>query len=325
MSRRRYGCLGCGCLGAVAGGIGFVGVGVLGVPVGFRAAAALREVESAADVAPGSFVQVDGLAIHHQRWDGGEKGTLVLVPGTSAWAETWVEVAKPLSDAGYDVVALDLPPFGYSERPVGGDYGRPAQAARIAGLIEALELEEVVLVGHSFGGGATVETAMRHPERLSRLILLDVALGLGQEPAAAPPGPVAEVLVAMTMTNPWFTRTGVESMVADPASATEERVDRYRLPLVVEGTTGAVAAWLPELAAPGPSWAAEEERYAQIGLPTTVIWGAEDAATPLEQGEHLVELLPDAELVVLPGVGHLPQIEDPAAVVGAILRGVRER
>lgn len=318
MSRRRNGCLACGCLGVPLAAVGVLVLAVLAVPLGFRGAAALREVDDAHEVAPGTWVDVDGLAVHVQRWDGGDAGTLVLVPGTSAWAETWVEVAEPLSQAGYDVVALDLPPFGYTDRPVDGSYDRPSQAARIHGVIQALDLDDVVLMGHSFGGGATVETAMRYPDRLSHLILLDVALGLGKTPTEAPPGPLAEVIVAMTMSNPWFTRTGVQVMVADPSAVTETRVERYRTPLTVTGTTSAIAGWLPELAAPAPSWAAEEDRYAGIALPTTVIWGAADTATPLAQGEHLVALIPNAELVVLDGVGHLPQIEDPAGVVAAV-------
>lgn len=325
MSRkRRLGLLGCGCLLLLGGCCGLPALVAVGIPAGFRGAAALREVDSAAEVAPGERIDVDGQAIHVQRWNpGGPRGPLVLVPGTSAWADTWVEIAVPLAEAGFDVVALDLPPFGFSERPADGDYTRTAQATRINGLIDALGFEELALMGHSFGGGATVEAAMQRPERIRHLLLLDVALGLGQ-PAAS--GTVllrqpliAEPLVAMTMTNPGFTPTGVSVMVASPDAVTAAQVDRYRRPLTVTGSTSAVAAWLPELLDPTPSRSSDPANYRTLQVHTTLLWGELDTATPLAQAEALHGLLPDSELVVLPGLGHLPQIEGPAAVVQAVL------
>lgn len=286
-----------------------------------RGSAAVRERDAAAEVAPGTFVDADGLRVHVQTWGPDDGPTALLVPGTSAWAETWVEVAEPLAARGVRVVAMDLPPFGYTERPADDRYDREAQAARILGVARTLG-RPLALVGHSFGGGATVQAAMTSPETFDAVVLLSPALALAQPPAAWAPvariGPVAEVGVAATFANPWFLPTGVRAMVADPEVATPIRVDRYAQPLSVAGTTRAIARWLPELGAPAPSRAGDPEAYRTLDLTVRLVWGAEDHVTPVAQGEALAALLPRAELTVLTGVGHLPQIEDPEAVVAAI-------
>jgi 2-hydroxymuconate-semialdehyde hydrolase len=320
---------GCGCLGALAACL-VLCVGVVVPPATALGTAAWRESSTADAVAPGRFLEVEGQRVHVSEWGPPDGPPIVLISGTSAWGGTWVEVAVPLAEAGFHVVAPDLPPFGYSARPPSPDgYTREAQAARILGVLAALDRDDVVLVGHSFGGGATVEAAMRAPAgQVGHLVLIDVALGLGMPPSAL--APVASVpvlgstIVASTFTNPGFLPIGLDAMVHDPAVVTDERVARYARPLVVEGTTAATTAWVPELLAPTPTLASDATNYPALGTPTTVIWGAEDHATPLEQAEHLVDLLPDATLVVLDDVGHLPQIEDPGAVV-ATLRSLRRR
>jgi 2-hydroxymuconate-semialdehyde hydrolase len=296
---------------------------LLGVPAGFRLLAASREVHTRAQVAPGTFLTVDELELHTMTW-GPEAGPLILlVPGTSAWAHTWVELAEPLAARGFHVVAMDLPPFGYSERPTDDTYDRPAQAARILGVLDALDARRAVLVGHSFGGGATVEAAMGAPPgQLAQLVLLSPALGLGA--ADSPVAPlmriptVREPLVSMTFTSPAFLPVGVRAMMADPSQATAERVARYQQPLDVQGTTRAVGAWLPELLAPTSARSHDPEAYRTLALPTTLVWGSHDTVTPLAQGQALAALLPDARLVVLDDVGHLPQLEDVPGVLAAL-------
>jgi pimeloyl-ACP methyl ester carboxylesterase len=71
-----------------------------------------------------------------------------------------------------------MPPFGYSGRPSTADYGDSAQARRILGVVTALGLERVTLVGHSFGARPAMEAYFPDPDRFSRLVLVDAALGL---------------------------------------------------------------------------------------------------------------------------------------------------
>src|SRR5690606_27517041 len=120
------------------------------------------------------------------------------------------------------VIALDLPPFGYSDRPADGLYGRAPLSGLIVSFAEALDLERYTLVGHSFGGGATIEAAMRKPERVKALVLLDVALGLQAEPGGGDGmrkllsfSPLRSALASATFANPLFTGFGLRDFIHD--------------------------------------------------------------------------------------------------------------
>ena len=251
----------------------------------------------------------------------GEAPAAVFIHGTGAWSETWKESMQAAADAGVRAIALDLPPFGYSEKPRGHGYSRPDQARRILGVLDALHLERATLVGHSFGAGATVEAALLAPDRVASLVLVDAALGLDQ-PNVPPPlplraflasGPLRDAVVATFLTNPSFTRRLVAAFVADASKVSEARAAVYRQPLVVRGTTAAVGVWLPALFGPaGDALSARKDSYRSMRAPTLILWGAADSVTPLAQGQDLHGLVPGSELSVLPGVGHIPQIEDPA-------------
>jgi len=307
------------------------------VPATFVALAQWRERAVAADAAPrtGRFVVAGDVRLFLQE-AGPSDGPLVLfVHGTGAWSETWRATLSALAGAGFHAVALDLPPFGYSERPTEPRYAKPEQAARIVGVLDALGASSAVLVGHSFGGGPTVEAAMQRPERVRALVLVDAALGIVATGDAgnAPPAPPALVravlavrplrtsLVAAFLTNPSFTRRLLQGFIADPAAATDARVAIYQRPLTVRGTTTAVAAWLPELVAPPVASRSESAAaYAALTMPVVAIWGDRDTVTPLAQGEQLVRLVPHGRLEVMAGVGHIPQIEDPDAFNALLTR-----
>ena len=295
------------------------------VPAAFVALAARRERDHAAVAAPktGRFVTAGDVQMFVQEAGPLNGPVVVLMHGTGAWSETWRATLDALAAAGWRAVAIDLPPFGYSERPRGSRYAKADQGARLVGLLKTLDAPSAVLVGHSFGGGPTVEAALQAPARVRGLVLVDAALGIGADdaPETQPPalvrtalgfGLVRTSLVATFLTNPWFTRQLLRGFVADPAVATDARVAVYQRPLAVWGTTAAVASWLPELVAPpAPSRSESAAAYRELAMPVIAIWGDRDTVTPLAQGERLVALVPHGRLEVIAGVGHIPQIESP--------------
>jgi pimeloyl-ACP methyl ester carboxylesterase len=200
-------------------GIGGLLAGIVLLLAGFRVAAALRETDTAEAKAPrqGQFVSTPGGRVFLQD-SGPRDGTpVVLIHGTAAWSEFWRGTIDHLTAQRYRVIAIDLPPFGFSDRSSEGAYSRAAQSKRIVGVLDALKIERASFVGHSFGAGATVEVVMQYPERVRGLILVAAALGLplpGQPPEK-PSGvlmafldmPVLpDVLIAATATNPLLTR-----------------------------------------------------------------------------------------------------------------------
>ena len=137
-----------------------------------------RERMTIESLAPpsGRWVDVGDSRLFVQEWGPADGPVLLLSHGTGAWSGTWFELPEALAAAGWRVVAVDLPPFGYSAsngRAGELDYTRPAQAFRLLNLMSTLGGPgEVTLVGHSFGAGPALEAAMRSPWRLRRLVLV---------------------------------------------------------------------------------------------------------------------------------------------------------
>lgn len=279
------------------------------------------------------YVRTDDLAIHYQEWGPPDGKPLILVPGSFAWSETFRDIAIPLGQRGWRVIGVDMPPFGYSERPADHDYSRAAQAARLLDIADALKLDHFALGVHSYGGGAAIEAAFIAPERIDALILLDVALGLGKSDSAGPPmapllrmAPVRNLLTAATFTNPWMIGKGLRDFIHDDTLVTPERIEIYARPGNVAGTTPAVGAWLFTglYANEHAAYSADLANYRAFQSPVLVIWGRDDSITPLPQGEEIAAAFPKGRLEILDSVNHIPQVEKPARVVDLIdsfLRG----
>ena len=292
---------------------------------GFRLWAGLRESASGVELAAGkgAFVPADDIAMHVQLAGPADGRAVVLIHGTAAWSETWFEVSALLAAAGYRAIAVDLPPFGLSDRPAPDGYGPERQARRLAAALDRLGVWDAVLVGHSFGGGATVELAFRETPRIAGLVLVDAALGL-QARAATPaegPGiadrilsisPLRNAVVAATFTNPLLIGWGLKQFIKNDALATPERAAIYAFPLAMRGATAAVGDWLTgDLLAPHPgAWFGDLARYRAFEKPVLIVWGAEDSVTPLDQDTHLHGLFPNATLKVMANVDHIPHVEN---------------
>ena len=303
----------------------------------FRIAAAFRESKSRTAGAPpgGRFVRAGDVEIHVQEEGPADGPPVLLVHGTGACSEIWRETMRAAAAAGYRCIALDMPRFGFSERPATADYGDEAQARRIVGVLDALEIPSAVLVGHSFGGRPTVEATFLAPERVRALVLVDAALDVHGAASgdATPPwlaailgaAPLRDALVAATVTNPLLTKR-LLLLIATPSAASDERLAMFRRPLVVVGSTPAVGEWLePFVTRRERSRSTEVARYGGLAMPTLVLWGARDDLTPPAQGRRIAGLIPGAELVVLPTAGHIPAIEDPARFNAALVDFLRRR
>jgi pimeloyl-ACP methyl ester carboxylesterase len=223
---------------AIAAGLVVAAVIAMGVCV---LLAGQRETANAAEAAPpsGRFVAAGDVSIFVQEAGPADGVPVLFVHGTGAWSETWRESLNTLAGAGYRAIAIDLPPFGYSQRPSPPRYGKGEQGRRILAVLDTLALKQPILVGHSFGGGPTVEAVMLAPERVRGIILVDAALSIRTDVADPPSvvigdimavGPLREGLTATILTNPAFTRRLLQGFIADPQHATDYRVGVYRRP-----------------------------------------------------------------------------------------------
>jgi pimeloyl-ACP methyl ester carboxylesterase len=291
--------------------------------IGLRVAAALREGEAAPPPQTSLVSTPYGkVAVALSGPPAGRR--VMLVHGTAAWSGFWKDVAAHLAERGYRVIAVDLPPFGWSDHDPQARYDRVTQAARLAAVLQSAGGDGAILVGHSFGAGPATELALRHKDRVGALILVDAALGeldRGQDSGTASAmrvRPIAEITTSASVTNPAAIGPLLRSMIARKEQA-GAWLEVLRQPMRREGTTSAYAAWLPHLF----EWRAGElsrtrEGLKSIAVPVAVVWGEADTVTPIDQGRNIATLTRARSIRTLPGVGHIPHIEDPAAFLAAL-------
>lgn len=269
------------------------------------------------------FIDVRGLRVHYKTLGAGEP-TFVLLHGLGANTFSWQQVLAPLARHGR-VIAFDTPGFGLTSRPVAGDwqgaspYGRAAQAALTAALLDALAVERAILVGHSAGGATAFLTALQHPRRVQALVLVAPAI---YSPGAIPPW--AAFLLRSPQgrrLGPLFMRTLVQRYATAflrrawhaPERITAETVAGYWRSFRVQGWDRAL--W--ELLCARTAYPVAGQ-VARLHTPTLVIAGDDDRIVPTAHSIHLAEALPDAKLELVSACGHIPQEERPERFLEAV-------
>lgn len=312
----------------------FVGRLVLGLAlialvllVVLRGAAAWRESlpQDAGLPSDGRLVETPSGRIYVEEHGEVDAPAILLVHGSVGWSGLWRNTMSALSREGYRAIAFDLPPMGWSDRSTAADFGRVAQAKRVADLARALDAQPII-VAHSFGAGPALEAALREPELFSGIIVVSGAMALGGHdreatlPLPLRSGTIREMAVSATVANPPAMRPLLRQFLHRKEGATDAVIAVLNEPMRRDGTTPAVAAWLPSLLLPPrDALSTRPEEIAQLDIPAALIWGDRDRATPLEQGRALEAALPDAPLTVLTEIGHIPQIEDHAGFISALL------
>lgn len=237
------------------------------------------------------YTVVHGIRIHYYTL-GPENGpTVVLVHGLGGRAEDWEKLAPYLARAGYRVYLPDLPGFGQSEKPPNFSYSVTDQSKIVVGFLDALGLKQVDLGGWSMGGWIVQLVAISHPDRVRRLMLFDSA-GLYVKPE-------------------WDTK------LFTPISPAEiEKLDKLlmphppTLPDFVARDILRVSrehAWIMHRAI-GTMLQGRETTDAflpQFKMPVLIVWGNVDSITPLSEGEKIHQLIPQSQMEVVSGCGHL--------------------
>jgi pimeloyl-ACP methyl ester carboxylesterase len=266
---------------------------------------------------PGRFVStsVGRVFVHRAGAPRPATTPLVLVHGFLLSHHSFRPVLGALA-AAREVIALDLPGFGESDRPPPSGYGydAPAFADTVAEVLEVLGVGRAALLGHSMGGGVALRLAARWPERVERLVLVSAAV-------YPLPMPVeAKILLAPTVGG--FLWKNVASRadlrrimrrddVCDPSLITDEYVDYWYARFCRAGAREASYAALQHIA----RLSSHSHDPAGVRAPTLIVWGEEDRKIPLAHGKRLARAIAGARLEVLPACGHTPQLERPDELV----------
>lgn len=240
-------------------------------------------------------VQVAGHRVHYLEEGPANGRVVVLVHGLGASAEDWQNLATYFVQAGFHVYVPDLLGYGRSEKPTDFSYSVADEAGVVVGFLDAMELKQVDLGGWSMGAWIVQLIAAEHPERVERLMLFDAA-GLNVKPdwntdlfmptTAAQldeldallmpqppqiPGYVARDILRRSREESWVIRRALNTMLT-ARDVTDQLLPQLKMPVLIE-------------------------------------WGALDKITPLDQGETMHRLIPQSELEVIPGCGHLAPMQ----------------
>jgi pimeloyl-ACP methyl ester carboxylesterase len=210
------------------------------------------------------FLEVNGQRLHYFRAGAGP--AVIFIHGGASDARDWLGTMASLAGR-YRLYAPDLCGFGESDRDEKGYYLKDFNDC-LYGFIEALKIPAPVLAGHSFGGRMCLEMAHLHPEKISKLILIDAA-GVGNVS-----------LVGRTLFGGF-------------AAARQAMGKRQPFPKM--------------MAKPGEDYNdIGEAALKNLKVPTLLIWKSLDPYMPLKLAQRAVKLIPGAKLKVLEGYGHAP-------------------
>src|SRR5713226_6206554 len=264
------------------------------------------------------FTTVNGARIHYQEAGDEKAPPILLIHGFISSTLIWNEVFLPLAQAGFRVVAPDLPGYGYSAKPRDAEYTIESQACAVVGLMDRLGIEKAALVGASYGGAIAATVALDHPERVSRLVLVGAVssdepkkkllLRIVQLPV------VGDIVTPLFLGSRWVLRKRMEEVYQRLRIPLEEhKVEaRYHL-LATADTHRAMIRTVRR-------WSANRiARDAHlIRQPTMLMLVEDDAHVPIKEGFRLRDEMPNARLVVFRNCGHLPPQEYPKGFVDIV-------
>ena len=266
---------------------------------------------------PSQFVPLQGMQVHLR--DEGPRTDpqpIVLLHGTSASLHTWDGWADALKGERR-VIRMDLPGFGLTGPMPDGDYRLTRYVSFVIALLDQLGVQQAVLAGNSFGGNLAWKVAVDHPQRVSKLVLVDAA-GYPFDPASMPIGfKIAQIPALRPMMEHTLPRSMIESSVrnvyGDPAKVTPELVDRYLELTLRAGNRGALVERFRQ--SPSGEFTAQ---IPQVRQPTLILWGGQDRLIPPDNATQFQRDIVGSRLVMFDALGHVPHEEDPAQTVAAV-------
>jgi haloalkane dehalogenase len=269
-----------------------------------------------------NWLELDDLRMHYVDERSGRP--VLFLHGEPTWSFLWRHIIPPVAASGRRAIAPDLIGFGRSDKPTDqGWYTYDRHVALVTRFVEALDLRDIALVVHDWGGLIGLRFAVENAERVEQLVILDTGVWSGRAPSEtwlrfrdAIRSVGGEIDIARLV------ESGTQRGLTD-----EIRAAYYAPFPTPESKAGALA--FPDLVPvepDHPTAAALEpvrEGLARWDKPAHVIWGGEDAVLPTAIAERFIALIPGATgPEVIPGAGHFLQEDAPTEVAAAIVRAV---
>lgn len=258
--------------------------------------------------------------------DVGDGPVVLLLHGLGHSIHGWRKNVAPLATAGYRVMAVDLPGFGYSDKP--DELSLPLYVDFVRAWLDLHCVERATLVGNSLGGLIAAGVAAAIPERIGAAVLVDPAGFAREQPwlfrlVALTP---ARLLVPKRMP-PWRIRRALRFVYHDRSKIEDDEVARIAELAALPGAREAFVRLSRRAATLGGMAPALGlgELPERISVPTLILWGRQDRLVPVSHAKVVCERCLDVEVTVFENCGHSPQMEAPDAFNARLLRFLGER
>ena len=257
---------------------------------------------------------IKGIDIHYEYYRNNEaedRPVLTLLHGFLSSSFSYRRLI-PLLTKAYTVVAIDLPPFGKSEKSNHFVHSYQNYAEVVVELLERLSIKQTVMIGHSMGGQVAMRASAIKDNLVSKNILLCSSGYL--EKAKQSLVYTSYLPFFSVYLKRWLYRKGVRgnliNCVYDSKLIDEEMMDGYIQPFFNDGIFRSLVRMIRDRE--GDLSSAELK---QIQTPSLLIWGENDRVVPLKVGKRLSEDLPNAELIIYEKTGHLLPEERPRLIM----------
>lgn len=263
-------------------------------------------------------VTVNGLKLHYLDWGSAAQPTMVLLHGLRGHAHAWDDVAAAFC-ANYHILALDQRGRGDSDWAPDGDYSTRAYVDDLAGFCAALNLPPLTLVGHSMGGRNSMAFTARYPERVERLIIVDIgptvdprgAERIKQEIRQVPEvfDSFDAVLAYMSQQNRYASDTVLRRRLHDATTTLPDGKVGWRYDLAIrEQSRNGTAAPAEDL------W----PQLARITCPTLIVRGTETDLLSPDVARQMLDSLPQARLAEVQHAAHMVFEDNPEGFIAAV-------
>ncbi len=275
--------------------------------------------------APRFAEAANGMSVHYRDQGCRDCPAILFVHGSNSSIHTFEPLVERLGDR-YRILSYDQPGHGLTGPHPRDDYSAQGMFEALTAVVDATRVETFAIAGNSMGGWVAWRYALANPSDLSGLILMNAS--------GAPPRPDAEKrklylgarivrhpvgrLLARHITPRSVFERSLRGAVGDDFIVPEQMVDRYWELLRYPGNRRAVG--LRATVDREPQYG---ERLREILLPTLILWGDQDRVTPPDNAKTFDEMIPNSQVIMFEGVGHIPMEEAPertATAIDAFLR-----
>jgi pimeloyl-ACP methyl ester carboxylesterase len=273
---------------------------------------------------PSVFLDVAGMKVHlRDEGPRDDASPLVLLHGTGSSLHAWEDWASALKESRR-VIRFDMAGFGLTGPSPDGIYTIDNDVRLVIAVLDKLGVARCVLGGNSLGGAVAWRTALAHPARVEKLILVDAG-GYPSHPESVPIGfrlaqlPVISPLLTHTLPR-GLVEQGLHNVFGDPGRVTPEMVDRAIAMNQREGNRRALVERFRQRR-PGSQRMADNSlanRIPELKLPTLIVWGGRDRLIPPDDAERFHRDIAGSVLAVFDDLGHAPEEEAPARTVAAV-------